>query len=198
MRRARGVAGLAVGIAALSLASVSSANAPIVDQVGPGPYTGVVDAFNASDHEAQTFVAGQTGRLVRIDMPVFLVDPAAGDLLVSITRLTEGGAPDPSQTLATQLVPQAGVPAGLPSPVLEVELNEAPQITSGTGYAIVLSSTQGSLACGNGQCPGQSYAIETSIPNDTYPGGGICGETTGTFTCSTSDILFKTYVHLSK
>src|SRR4051812_32394409 len=104
-RTRTGAAGLLAAAALLLvLAAVPpgvgrAATAAVVDQVGPGPYSNIVDAFNASDHEAQTFVAGKSGLLQRVDMPIFLVDPAAGDLVVTITGQTPTGLPDPANTL---------------------------------------------------------------------------------------------------
>ena len=181
-----------VSLAVLGAAS-SPAVADVVDRQDLGPYNGVVDAFNASDREAQTFVAGRSGFLTAVGMPITLHNAAAGDLVVTITGLTGAGKPDPSNVLVSQTFPAAAV-AGDPLVDDRLAFSSPPVITAGTGYAIVLSSTAGSLACGDGQCPGESYFVLTSA-GTAYQAGVVCGDVGGGFSCSNGiDMLFKTYV----
>ena len=129
------------------------ARAETLDQQNLGPYNGVVDAFNASDRQAQTLVAGRSGLLTAVRMPITLHNAAAGDLVIKVTGLTPSGAPDPANVLVSQTFAPAAV-AGDPLVDDRLDFSSPPTITAGTGYAIVLSSTAGSLACGGGQCPG--------------------------------------------
>ena len=170
------------------------ASAAVIDQQNTGAYVGIVDAFNFADHEAQTFVAGTTGYLGAVALPITLHNPAAGDLVVTITGLT-GGLPDESNVLVTQTYPPSAV-AGSEFTDDLLTFTNPPPITQGTGYAIVLSSTAGGLACGGGQCPGESYYVLLSN-GAGYSSGVFCGNVGSGYSCSSAfDFLFKTYVDL--
>lgn len=105
---------------------------------------------------AQTFTAGLSGSLTDVDAEAFRYDGAA-DLTVEIRDVVDG-LPGPT-VLASASVAGADVP-GFGENWLTISFDQPAQITAGTQYALVLS-TSGTTVYG-------WYADGT----DPYPGGG--------------------------
>lgn len=136
---------------------------------------------------AQTFTAGVSGRLDRVEILLQRqFDP--GDLVVEI-RSVVGGFPT-STVLATMTVPETAVPP-IGQPVwASVPLTAPVASSAGTQYAIVVYAPFGS--CG-GDC-WQWWAGE----NNPYPGGAALfaqdGHTWLVSNAPSLDFAFKTYV----
>jgi len=100
--------------------------------------------FGGSAFGAQTFTAGITGKIYRLDLPLA---QNAGATSVTVKIETMAGL-DPSGTaLASTTFSAAGLPGtGLPIPYKTVRFASPADVTAGTQYAIVLSATGGSAA----------------------------------------------------
>jgi hypothetical protein len=86
---------------------------------------------------AQTFTAGLTGDLVRVDLGIFDPAVATQPLTVEIRTVDAMGVPT-ATVLATETVPAADVPTAPLSPLTTVLINPPVAITATTQYAIVL------------------------------------------------------------
>jgi hypothetical protein len=149
--------------------------AGILDQaLEPG---GSTLTFGNSFLLAQTFTAGLTGDLDRVDLWVLLPgpDPGTQPLFVEI-RTTESGVP--TNTVLTSAT-VTGVPSGASGDLLNVQLPPVP-INAGTQYAIVLDAAA-------------VYAYRGGAGD--YPGGtGFTGPNNGAMWSAQGDFAFRTYV----
>jgi hypothetical protein len=96
---------------------------------------------------AQTFTAGRTGSLDRLELPLALwVEPAAGELSIEI-RTEEGISGPPLATAALpatsvpfQPVDDENQPLGDDLPWVDVSFDSPAQVTAGQRYAIVITT----------------------------------------------------------
>jgi hypothetical protein len=151
------------------------------------PFTaGRIDGPNSLDpqSDAQTFTAGLTGGLDRVDLDLNNAD-ASAPLTVEV-RNTSGGAPG-SSVLASASVPASSVPSS--AGFVEVDFASPAQVVSGTQYAIVAYTAD--LA------PSVSYNWFASGSNP-YSGGALWFDFASPPTAWTEDagfdFAFKTYV----
>ena len=153
---------------------------------GGGGIAGPDNTFNGPESSAQTFTAGLTGGVDRVDL--FLggttVLPTA-PVTVEI-RDTSSGTPG-STVLASASVPSASV-----SPYgswVEVDFSSPAPVTSGTQYAIVAYTGD------NGTFP---YYVWAGGLGDPYSGGASWDSTSSPPTTWTEypnfELAFKTYV----
>jgi hypothetical protein len=172
----------ALVVAALSLAP-AAALAGTLDQqqtdTSGGPHV-----INSTLSQAQTFTAGLSGGVDRVDLYLDAAPTTSGPLSVEIRDVVSGGAPG-SIVLASQSVPATSVPS---LAVFEsINFATPAPVVAGTQYAIV-----GYTADTTG-----SYRWGTSM-TDTYAGGGPfhAPAPSGTWTSGIAgyDFAFLTYV----
>jgi hypothetical protein len=134
--------------------------------------------------EAQTFTAGLTGGLDRVDLHLLGVS-VTGPLTVEI-RDTSGGLPG-STVLASASVPASSVPTSFSW--IEVDFASPAPVTSGTQYAIVAYTAD------TGQFGGYRWSAGNG---DVYSGGAgwrsFASPPSTTWSGLTADLAFKTYV----
>jgi hypothetical protein len=148
--------------------------------VGPGfvPFSG-----------AQTFTAGLSGELDRVDLPLVKPIQSVGPLTVEIRDVIASGAPG-SAVLARAEVPATDVPTGGNQAIafVEVEFDPPATVAAGSRYAIV-AYTGGSNAIRWGidfagpYGGGSAFRSMASPPSTWFP-----------FDPATADFAFKTYV----
>ena len=127
----------------------------------------------ASEALAQTFTAGLSGQLPRVDLGVYRVGVAAGPLTVEIRDVSAGSLGSPGSTvLASATVPASEVST---SPVVEheflgVSFAEPVAVVAGTKYAIVAYAAGGSgYAWGaGGYSNGRPFFSPSSPPNEIW------------------------------
>lgn len=174
--------------------------APILDQQQPTIDTsvgGLAIGFSSQQKLGQTVMAGKTGDLVRVDLPVGC---DGADLIIEITDVASTGAPGSTVKSTTTI---AG--STLPSFPLggisfrQFTLATPVAVSSGAVYAIVLRSTSTTATTGCG--------IFRGPLGDNYTGGDLyfdalpnapgwirnCGE----FPNDRCDLPFKTWVELT-
>lgn len=108
---------------------------------------------------AQTFTAGLTGSLGRVDLYLSEFGPPTAPLTVEI-RDVSGGQPG-STVLASASVPESSVPTSPSSGWVEVDFASPAQVVAGTQYAIVAYTTETGIAA--------YYWWQSN--SDTYSGG---------------------------
>lgn len=135
---------------------------------------------------AQTFTAGRSGRLDRVDL--FLGDPGsdpATPLTVEL-RTTAAAAPNgpAGDVLASTTVPGSAVPANTSAAFVGVTFATAPQVTAGQRYAIVAHTS------------GMALYFWFRGGADPYPNGALFGASSpsGPWTAFPTDAAFRTYV----
>jgi hypothetical protein len=171
---------------ALALVVVASASAGVLDQ----QQTTVDGANGIAGGEggaswAQTFTAGLSGQLDRVDLYLDTGgDPRDGPLTVEI-RNVEGGVPG-SAVLASASVPATDPP--LPAGFVEIPFESPATVVAGTQYAIVAYTARHN-----------SYSWGVALSN-AYADGGECvnpfspPEYSRFWICHAIDLAFKTYV----
>jgi len=152
--------------------------------------------------QAQTFVAGISGTLDQIDLPLRVVGNPAVALTVEI-RTTSAGVPT-ATSIGNASIPQASVQscACLMSDFstfswTPITLTTTTNVLAGTLYAIVLSAPG---AAGNifgigdqGGSPTRSAYEWAGVGADPYPAGDHFSQPLGWFD-NQNDLAFKTYV----
>lgn len=189
--RTRMLANLVVGLSMAmgGVAVAPSANAAsTLDQSVSG--TTHNTTFTSTQWVGQSFTAGITGALTRIDIPFQKVGNPTDGVTVSVYAAA-GGVPSGSPLASTGVSPgditQFG---GTVSPV-RVAFNPAPQVVSGRQYVYTLSTTQV-----YGSAPHNFYVALAPGPGDVYAGGSDvfcflpCGWTANTG----FEYSFATYV----
>jgi uncharacterized repeat protein (TIGR01451 family) len=175
----------------------STAGSPAVDAQNTS-ITGNGELFSNTQWNAQTFTAGKSGPLSRVDVNLFCY--FCGSLPPSITvsiRATSGGVPTGGDLATASTVitnwsvgAQAWFTANFATPAT---------VSSGTQYALVVRS---SASYANGTLAFSNSAISSSTGNDVYGGGKLLFSTNSGSswtvqmygTSGTSDAGFQTYV----
>jgi hypothetical protein len=184
--RTRPVGVLAVFSCVASLGFPGAAIADTLDQQQPA---GGSDArIQSNESLAQTFTAGLTGGLDRVELLLGAPDSVPTDPLTVEIRDVSGGSPG-STVLATSSVPPSAV--GPTDAWVPITLAPAPPVTAGTRYAIVAYS--------NVDNP-HSYVWALEFDNP-YPAGAnffqVVSPPNGTWTLVLDpDQAFKTYVEV--
>jgi hypothetical protein len=191
MRRSRRLA--LVGVVMSVLGGAAPASAGTLDQEQPsGPNLLVVGESCpfigppcSESLRAQTFTAGITGLLDRVDL-VLRLDSGSDPLTIEIRSVAGNGCPSPT-VLASQTVGPRGVPTSGSPDWTAIALSNPPSIVAGTRYAIVArtgATTRyvlfGSFTGGNPYGAGQPCHADGSSPTTWQPSSG--------------DFAFKTYV----
>ena len=166
-------------LACLVLTATPAAAAPVIDQQSGGtPNQSLSSA--PLNQVGQSFTAGFTGQLTRLDVSAVGVGTPIGSLSVSIFRTSAGRPTGPA--LTTEVLDASAVPAI--SGTLSIEFTARPSVTAGTQYAFVLVPQTGLLNI-TLVAPGL-YAGGESLdngPNSWAPVMGVDG-----------DLVFTTYV----
>ena len=195
-RTRRWLAGLLVSLVGIALVAPSAAHAAGTldqQQTDTASYKVFIESIDGgavtiNESHAQTFTAGVSGRLDRVDLP--LAGGAADPLIVEI-RDTTGGAP--GAVLASASVPASGVPDdGVPW--VAITFDAPASVRSGTQYAIVAHTVD--------RWPG-GY-VWFGGEGDTYGGGGswsnvtaspsVTAQRSGPWSGPGDDLAFKTFV----
>jgi uncharacterized repeat protein (TIGR01451 family) len=163
-------------------------NAPFIDQQNTaGTTTGT--GFGTPNWTGQTFIAGVTGTLVKVEVPLFCANGAnpctgpSGNLTLSV-RNTAAGLPTGAD-LATATIPSFTSNAGA---TFTVTFGVPPSLTSGTQYALILRPVS-NPAVG-------SYFWIRSSPSTYANGSRVTSvDSGGTWaTDTTRDYNFKAYM----
>ncbi|MGA2014794.1 MAG: choice-of-anchor D domain-containing protein [Solirubrobacteraceae bacterium] len=133
---------------------------------------------------AQTFTAGITGPLDRVQLQVNSAQTGGDPLTIELTN-TSAGAPG-STVLAQASLPAANVPSGALTWV-EADFAAPPPVTAGVQYAIVATTT------------GASAYDWSLIDSNVYAGGDhfFSPSPPAAWTDAGNDLTFKTYVNLA-
>lgn len=204
---------LVAALAAFAAPAVVSA-AGALDQSQPvfGASKALIgtDEFGPDVRQAQTFMAGVTGTLDQVDLPVRVVGDPGVPLLVEIRSLDGSGLPDAvlaSFPLGQGAVPACNTaacnddtPAGDFTTFSFVSIGFSPgvAVSAGTQYAIVLSATGANLDI-RGDIIGRSknryeWAGVSGGDESAYPSGvGLVNAGSG-WGFTNADRAFKTYV----
>lgn len=151
----------AVGIGTITIAPSAHA-ASTLDQSVTG--TTHNTTFTSTQWLGQSFTAGITGALTRIDIPIQKYGTPTEGVTVSVYAAASGIPTGPalaSAVLSPGAIPQFG---GAVSP-LEVALSPAPRVVSGTQYVYTLATTQVYAS------PYNFYVAFAPAPGDVYAGG---------------------------
>jgi len=160
-----------------------------------GGYGGEV--FSSSQWNAQTFTAGTSGPLTRVDVNLYcyFCGGAPPAITVSI-RATSGGVPTGGD-LATTSTTITNWPTGQKM-FFTANFSAPTTVSAGTQYAIVIRASAAFTA---GQLAFSMSALSPSVGNDLYPRGQLLYSTTSGSawtvayaTSGTADALFITYV----
>jgi hypothetical protein len=182
------ILGSLIGVACLALAlAPGAALADTLDQQQPA---GTSDArVESGESLAQTFTAGLTGGLDRVELGLGADGSGANLPLTVEIRDVSGGSPGPA-VLATASVPPSAV--GLTDSWVPIGFATAVPVTAGTQYAIVAYSSVDNA---------HSYFWALEF-DDPYPAGANFFQTvtppngTWTLTALDGDQAFKTYVEV--
>ena len=160
-----------------------------------GGYGGEV--FSSSQWNAQTFTAGMSGPLTRVDVNLYcyFCGGAPPAITVSI-RATSGGVPTGGD-LATSSTTITNWSTGQKM-FFTANFSAPTTVSAGTQYAIVIRASAAFTA---GQLAFSMSALSPSVGNDLYPRGQLLYSTTSGSawtvayaTAGTADGLFITYV----
>lgn len=180
------------------LLSSSSAGGANLDQQNTSFTTNGERSSNSSNSQwsGQTFTAGKSGSLSRIDLNLFCVfcSTAPPPIVVSV-RATSGGLPTGSDLASATL----SLTDFSGSQVWYSALFAAPAtVAAGTQYAIVIRP---SAALSNGTLGFSDSAVSSTIGNDVYAGGALVFSTNSgsswaieTGPAPSVDGAFKTYI----
>lgn len=168
---------------AISPGDVHLPSSNIVDQA-QGNTTSQGSAITNTVWQAQTFTAGMTGNLARIDVSLFCAGCTNPAVLPTVTlelRDVVGGQPGPN-VLATSSIPAFSSGS---SSIKQFAFAVPPAVTAGTQYAWLVR-----LPVAN---PLGTYAILRS-PANAYPNGVVFQSTNsgGAWTAQTWDWVFQT------
>jgi hypothetical protein len=138
---------------------------------------------------AQTFTAGRSGALDRVELALVKTSDTVGPLIVEIRNVDVGGAPGTdTDVLASAEVPAASVPTG-GIPALEfvpVRFESPAEVTAGIQYAIV-AYTDGSDVYDWGRAGADLYAGGSPYLSFEWPPTDWSPE-------QNDDLAFKTFV----
>jgi hypothetical protein len=185
---------LSVALAALGVLALAptGAFAQTLDQEQPSFASGAVNIVGPGFvpfSGAQTFTAGRSGQLDRVDLPLVRRIQSVGPLTVEIRGLIASGAPG-TAALASAAVPAERVPIGGNEAIafVDVALDAPVTVAAGSQYAIV-AYTGGSNAIRWGVDDagpyegGAAFRSMASPPSTWFP-----------FDPATADFAFRTYV----
>jgi hypothetical protein len=112
-----------------------------------GPPEGF-DLHPSGSRLAQTFVAGRSGTLRRVQFAIAKQGGSSGDWLVQfLEAIDDKPSPSPLGVLAAAIIPDADVPVG--ESVLTVDFaGPGPVLEAGTQYAVAMWRTEDSLGLG--------------------------------------------------
>jgi hypothetical protein len=181
------VALVALGVLALAPAGAS---AQTLDQQQPSFAGGgepVTGPDRGDDSAAQTFTAGLSGTLERVDLALSQAStPSVGPLTVEIRNVDASGAPG-TTVLASAEVPQPDVPTGGSQALafVEVPFDSPAAVAAGSQYAIV-AYTGGFDFYQWGRALADLYAGGSAFDSFQSP--------PATWTVRPFDMAFKTYV----
>jgi hypothetical protein len=173
------IATCAVGLVAPAAAPAGTLDQQQTDNGGSTP------GISSSASEAQTFTAGISGGLDRVDLSLE-VEGSSGSVIVEI-RNTSGVPGVPGTALAGGAVPGSAVPGT--QAFVQFTVNPPAPVTAGTEYAIVAYTSGGAL---------DRWALSTAA--DPYVQGAPFASPgappTGPWTSNGNghDLAFKTYV----
>ncbi len=164
MRRLKWVGAVGVGAVLLIPAGASAAGTPDVTQT-VSTFSFTMGCHSQCSTMGQTFTAGRSGALDRVDLHLARQTVGAGDVTVQI-RNVDSGCPsgDAGALLASRVVPAATVPQdvdGTPVTLIPVTFTSPANVTAGTQYGIVVYSTG-------------PYFIGGANGTNPYAGGLLC------------------------
>lgn len=166
-------------LASLLLLSGPAAAAPVIDQQSTGSGT-AISSSEATSQTGQTFTAGLTGLLTRIDVSDLVRATMTGTLTLNVFN-TASGLPVGS-TIASQAIPNSAVPSSAGQ--VSFVFNSPTSIIAGRTYAFALVPQSGVV----------NYGV---VDPGNYVGGeAIQGGPSGwvTYGSPGPDLLFTTYV----
>ncbi len=168
-------------LAAIAVLAPAASAAPVIDQSNTGSPTDTWN-FGWMGSASQTFTAGMTGTLDEVELNLYNPSSYSSTITVQITSVTSG-APNFGDVLGSGTVDPSTLPTSggsLGTQVEAVTLSSPAQVVTGTQYAIVLTTTGGSV-----------YYVWRST-NDNYAGGLLRFNSTTSW--SSEDYVFATYV----
>jgi Ca2+-binding RTX toxin-like protein len=175
------VAGLFVLAGMLVALGAVPAQAQVLDQ--SQPVVGFGNPVDNAESAAQTFTAGLTGDLTRVDLNLVRDSDATTPLTLEIRTVDASGSPT-NVILASEIIPASDVPSGIFAPT-SVSIDPAVPIVAGVQYAIVLYTA----------APPDDY--RWGIAGDVYAGGNLFVSSTPPSSWSALpefDAAFATYV----
>jgi hypothetical protein len=179
----------------LLLAHAATATAEQLDQQQLNS-SGGGSLFNGVTWVGQTFVAGATGVLTRLDLSLFcfLCAGTNPDIIVEV-RTTSGGVPTPTVLATTTLRGFASASSTFYSAVF----TQPAIVTAGTTYAFTL---HGATARATGTYAASFSTTAAAYPNGTRvgsPNSGLTWTTIGSGLPSTPrDLTFRTFMKLAQ
>jgi hypothetical protein len=190
--RARIWVAAAAALIALAFTAPSAASAGTLDQSQTST-SGGAGIFGGSDQYAQTFTAGLSGGLDQVDVPLSK-DCQRNGVTVEIRTVSADGKPT-NATLASAVIPDASVTSAMQ--FLSVPFASPAPVTTGTQYAIVLSSPTSTM-CPPPMFLDPSHTYEWGFAaGNPYPGGQGWGSQNGGMSWGAFgdfEFGFKTYV----
>lgn len=181
-------AAVSIGLVAALLATSNPAGAAAaLDQqqvdAGGAPAGAGTAGNNFDFTAAQTFTAGVSGRLTKVELFLERLDATTGALTVELRTVDGGGAPT-ATVLASSALPAASVSESAGA-FVPVSFSVPASVVAGIKYAVVAQTTTGTF-----------YFVATSS-GDKYAGGAgfiMSTENPGNWVGFGADLAFKTYV----
>jgi len=143
---------------------------------------------------AQSFTAGVSGQLTKVELPLTRFDPLTGGPVVELTAAVRGLPTGP--VLASAVIPPAAVPASPTIAWVPVPLPGPVTVSEGQQYAIILRPPANAA-------PGWLVLWQADVPG-TYAGGTVASaEDNGPWTLGweplflPADAGFRTYVEVA-
>lgn len=168
-RRLRRLPLAIVALVAVSLTSTIATPAYASDLDVSIPAGGSDYPVTVDFTRAQTFTAGVTGTLDRLEMDVVQTPWTNAPLDIELRTVAVDGSPG-SSTLAQMQVPLSAVPTHTVQDWLSVSFPTAPQLTAGEQYALVLSSATPFFGP-NSDNPDLAYYAWMADRTEPYAGG---------------------------
>ncbi len=181
------VSSIALMVGALVAVPQSAHAAETLDQQQTSEAFGQTDnSVNSSQSIAQTFTAGMTGGLSRIDLVLNREADVAAPLFVELRNVVAGA---PGNTiLATEQIAASAVPvAGAPFAFVSVPFGPAAAVQSGSQYAVVVHATSDDNYSVRGVYEGNPYGAGTMFSSPASPPAAWTE-------APNFDLFFKTYV----
>ncbi len=174
------ISGLTIGGTHIAIAATDT-----LDQSQTTYMAGTGLAVNSGQSVAQTFTAGLSGTLDRIEMAVEYVGTPPQDLSVQIETTTNGVPSDTA--ISSTTVPYTSMQAfGTETSLVNIPLTTQPTITAGTVYAIVLS-------CSSCVDPTNVYSAPYTV-GSAYSGGSAFDNSGTGWSPLNDQFAFQTYV----